>query len=75
MKVLSRKEYADIIAWTPSGKAFNVINRKEFTARSSRLTSRAPNIFIYTEIARWGFKTLAKVRRALTTTNIFRRTS
>ena len=32
MKVLSEKEFADVVAWTPSGKAFNIIQPKLFTA-------------------------------------------
>jgi hypothetical protein len=56
MEVLSRKEYADIIAWTPSGKAFNVINPKEFTAGILPSHFKSAKYSSFTrKLHRWGF--------------------
>jgi hypothetical protein len=56
MEVLSRKEYADIIAWTPSGKAFNVINPKEFTAGILPTHFKSAKYSSFTrKLHRWGF--------------------
>jgi hypothetical protein len=56
MEVLSRKEYADIITWTPSGKAFNVINRNEFTARILPTHFKGTKYSSFTrKLHRWGF--------------------
>jgi hypothetical protein len=56
MEVLSRKEYADIILWTPSGKAFHVINRKEFTARILPTHFKGAKYSSFTrKLHRWGF--------------------
>jgi hypothetical protein len=56
MEVLSRKEYADIITWTPSGKAFNVINSKEFTARILPTHFKGTKYSSFTrKLCRWGF--------------------
>jgi hypothetical protein len=56
MEVLSRKEYADIITWTPSGKAFNVINRKEFMARILPTHFKGTKYSSFTrKLHRWGF--------------------
>jgi hypothetical protein len=56
MEVLSRKEYADIITWTPSGKAFNVINRKEFMARILPTHFKSAKYSSFTrKLHRWGF--------------------
>jgi hypothetical protein len=56
MEVLSRKEYADIITWTPSGKAFNVINHKEFTARILPTHFKGAKYSSFTrKLHRWGF--------------------
>jgi hypothetical protein len=56
MEVLSRKEYAEIIAWTPSGKAFNVINPKEFTAGILPTHFKSAKYSSFTrKLHRWGF--------------------
>jgi hypothetical protein len=56
MEVLSRKEYAEIIAWTPSGKAFNVINPKEFTAGILPSHFKSAKYSSFTrKLHRWGF--------------------
>jgi hypothetical protein len=56
MEVLSRKEYADIITWTPSGKAFNVINRKEFMARILPTHFKSAKYSSFArKLQRWGF--------------------
>jgi hypothetical protein len=56
MEVLSRKEYANIIAWTPSGKAFNVINPKEFTAGILPTHFKGAKYSSFTrKLHRWGF--------------------
>jgi hypothetical protein len=56
MEVLSRKEYADIIAWTPSGKAFNVINSKKFTAGILPTHFKGAKYSSFTrKLHRWGF--------------------
>jgi hypothetical protein len=56
MEVLSRKEYADVIAWTPSGKAFNVINPKEFTAGILPTHFKSAKYSSFTrKLHRWGF--------------------
>jgi hypothetical protein len=56
MEVLSRKEYADIIAWTPSGKAFNVINTKKFSAGILPTHFKGAKYSSFTrKLHRWGF--------------------
>jgi hypothetical protein len=56
MEVLSRKEYDDIIAWTPSGKAFNVINSKKFTAGILPTHFKSAKYSSFTrKLHRWGF--------------------
>jgi hypothetical protein len=56
MRVLSRKEYADMIEWTPSGKAFYVINRKEFAARILPTHFKGAKYSSFTrKLQRWGF--------------------
>jgi hypothetical protein len=56
MEVLSRKDYADIIEWTPSGKAFYVINRKEFAARILPTHFKSAKYSSFTrKLHRWGF--------------------
>ena len=56
MKVLSNKEFADIIAWTPSGKAFNILQPKLFTAKILPSHFKQAKYSSFTrKLHRWGF--------------------
>ena len=56
MKVLSEKEFADVVAWTPSGKAFNIIQPKLFTANILPSHFKQAKYSSFTrKLHRWGF--------------------
>lgn len=56
MKVLSEKDFADIVAWTPSGKAFNIIQPKLFTANILPSHFKQAKYSSFTrKLHRWGF--------------------
>ena len=56
MKVLSNKEFSDIIAWTPSGKAFNIIQPKMFTSQILPSHFKQAKYSSFTrKLHRWGF--------------------
>ena len=56
MKVLSNKEFSDVIAWTPSGKAFNILQPKLFTATILPQHFKSAKFSSFTrKLHRWGF--------------------
>lgn len=56
MKVLSKKEFNDIITWMPSGKSFNIINSKRFTAEILPEYFKSAKYSSFTrKLHRWGF--------------------
>ena len=56
MKVLSNKDFADIVAWTDSGKAFNIIQPKLFTANILPGHFKTAKYSSFTrKLHRWGF--------------------
>lgn len=56
MKVLSNKEFADIVAWTPTGKAFNILQPKVFTANILPEHFKQAKYSSFTrKLHRWGF--------------------
>ena len=56
MKVLSNKEFADIITWTPSGKAFTIRQPKTFTAHILPDHFKSAKYSSFTrKLHRWGF--------------------
>jgi len=56
MKVLSNKEFTDIIAWTASGKAFNILQPKLFTSDILPGHFKQAKYSSFTrKLHRWGF--------------------
>ena len=56
MKVLSKKEFNDIITWMPSGKSFNIIDSKRFTAEILPEYFKSAKYSSFTrKLHRWGF--------------------
>lgn len=56
MKVLSTKEFSDVIAWTPSGKAFNILQPKQFVASILPEHFKSAKYSSFTrKLHRWGF--------------------
>jgi hypothetical protein len=56
MKVLSDKKYTEIIAWTPSGKSFNIIKPKVFTTDILPSHFKSAKYSSFTrKLHRWGF--------------------
>jgi hypothetical protein len=56
MKVLSRREYAHIISWTPSGKAFMIHRPKQFTHQILPEHFKSAKYSSFTrKLHRWGF--------------------
>jgi hypothetical protein len=56
MKVLSKKEFTGIITWMPSGKSFNIINSKRFTAEILPEYFKTAKYSSFTrKLHRWGF--------------------
>jgi hypothetical protein len=56
MKVLSKPEFAEIIGWTPSGKAFNIIQSKVFVAKILPDHFKNAKYSSFTrKLHRWGF--------------------
>jgi len=56
MKVLSNKEFTDTIAWTASGKAFNIIQPKLFTSNILPGHFKQAKYSSFTrKLHRWGF--------------------
>lgn len=56
MKVLSDTRFNDIITWTPSGKAFTIVNPKAFTADILPEHFKSAKFSSFTrKLHRWGF--------------------
>ena len=56
MKVLSKKEYSGIIAWTPSGRSFNILSSKRFVAEIMPEYFKTSKYSSFTrKLHRWGF--------------------
>lgn len=56
MKVLSCKEYTDIITWMPSGKSFTIVNPKAFVAQILPHHFKSAKYSSFTrKLHRWGF--------------------
>lgn len=56
MKVLSSSQYADIIAWTPSGKSFNILKPKAFVSDVLPDEFKSAKYSSFTrKLHRWGF--------------------
>lgn len=56
MKVLSTPEFSEIIAWTPSGKAFNILQPKAFVASILPDHFKSAKYSSFTrKLHRWGF--------------------
>eukprot|EP00934_Nitzschia_sp_Nitz4_P007388 Nitzschia sp. Nitz4//scaffold35_size145790//135274//136217//NITZ4_003059-RA/size145790-augustus-gene-0.126-mRNA-1//1//CDS//3329549211//7378//frame0 len=56
MKVLSNKKFRDIITWTPSGKAFTIVQPKAFVAEILPEHFKSAKFSSFTrKLHRWGF--------------------
>mmetsp|Transcript_117818 Transcript_117818/g.175995 ORF Transcript_117818/g.175995 Transcript_117818/m.175995 type:complete len:323 (-) Transcript_117818:142-1110(-) len=56
MKVLSNKDFEDIISWTPSGKAFSILKPKQFVADILPDHFKSAKYSSFTrKLHRWGF--------------------
>lgn len=56
LKVLSNKRFNDVIAWTPSGKAFNIVKPKQFVADILPTHFKSAKYSSFTrKLHRWGF--------------------
>ena len=56
MRVLSEKKNSDVIAWTESGKAFNILQPKQFTATILPEFFKSAKYSSFTrKLHRWGF--------------------
>jgi hypothetical protein len=56
MKVLSNKDFEDIVTWTPSGKAFNIMKPKQFVADILPDHFKSAKYSSFTrKLHRWGF--------------------
>eukprot|EP00429_Kryptoperidinium_foliaceum_P023800 CAMPEP_0176131936 /NCGR_PEP_ID=MMETSP0120_2-20121206/66810_1 /TAXON_ID=160619 /ORGANISM="Kryptoperidinium foliaceum, Strain CCMP 1326" /LENGTH=304 /DNA_ID=CAMNT_0017467353 /DNA_START=118 /DNA_END=1032 /DNA_ORIENTATION=+ len=56
MKVLSDKKFSEIICWTPSGKAFNIMNPKAFASEILPEHFKSAKYSSFTrKLHRWGF--------------------
>mmetsp|Transcript_3366 Transcript_3366/g.4935 ORF Transcript_3366/g.4935 Transcript_3366/m.4935 type:complete len:345 (-) Transcript_3366:61-1095(-) len=57
MKILSCKDYEDIVAWLPDGKSFRILNPKEFTATILPLHLKEAKYSSFKrKMHRWGFE-------------------
>lgn len=57
MKVLSDKQFNDIIAWTPSGRSFSIVNPKAFVADILPEHFKSAKYSSFTrKLHRWGFQ-------------------